>query len=380
MSDQTETALSHARALHQRCVVLDAHVDTTQMLMREGWNFAQRHRDGHVDLPRLREGGVSAVVPAVWAPTTVVAREAVKAARAQLTAIHDAIARHPNDLLLARSAEDVRQARSTGRIAMLPAIEGGHLIAQSLDLLREYRAAGAVYMTLTHSAHHDWADSSGGDEPATPRHHGLTPFGREVIREMNRLGMMVDVSHAGDATFWAALETSAAPVVATHSCCLALAPHHRNLTDDMLRALAATGGCVGICFYAAFVDRDFPRLERSAMDAYFAAGLPRAARLTAHRTPMDLCVAHVLHALDVAGPEHVALGSDFDGAPVMPIGLEDCAGLPRLTAALLERGVSESTLELILGENFLRVMDRCASHALTASSGAGFTNISGAVS
>lgn len=380
MSELTQTALHRARALHQQCVVFDGHVDTTQMLLRRGWHFGDRHCDGHVDLPRLRDGGVSAVVPAVWAPASVAAPNVVSAARAQFAAIHDTVARHPNELLLARCAEDVRRARSTGRIALLPAVEGGHLIAQSLDMLREYRAAGAIYMTLTHGAHHDWADSSGGDEPAAPRHHGLTPFGCDVIREMNRLGMMVDVSHASDATFWAVLEASAAPVVATHSCCRALAPHHRNLTDDMLRALAASGGCVGICFYAAFVDPDFPRLERSAIDAHFAAGLPRDARLTAHRTPLDLCVAQVLHALAVAGPEHVALGSDFDGAPVMPVGLEDCAGLPLLTAALLERGVSESTLALILGENFLRVMNQCASHARSASSSSAFTNVSGAFS
>lgn len=380
MTDRPDSAPAPARTLRQQGVVLDAHVDTTQMLLRPGWNIAERHRDGHVDLPRLREGGVNAVVLAVWAPASVSPEDGTAAARTQLAAIHDTVARHPNDLLLARTADDVRRAKSSGRIAVLPAIEGGHLIENSLDRLREYRAAGALYMTLTHSAHHHWADSSGADEPAEPRHGGLTPFGREVIREMNRLGMMVDVSHAGDATFWDVLETASAPVVATHSCCRALAPHHRNLTDDMLRAVAATGGCVGICFYAAFVDPDFPRLDRSAVDAHFIAGLPHDRRLTAHQTPLDQCVAHFLHALEVAGPHHVAIGSDFDGAPVMCTGLEDAAGLPRLTDALRERGVTEPTVALVLGENFLRVMAECAARAHTPHRNAGGFNISSAVS
>jgi membrane dipeptidase len=217
MTISPNDTLEAARALHRRALVMDSHCDTTQRLVEPDWDFAERHDIWHVDLPRLREGGVGALILAVYAGQTPDASAAVALARTQLDCIHQTVRRHGDSLALARSADDVLRARRDGRIAVLIGIEGGHLIADSIEVLREFHERGAVYMTLTHAFHTTWADSSGVHEALAPLHGGLTEFGREVVREMNRLGMMVDVSHSSDETFWDVLRTSTAPPIASHS-------------------------------------------------------------------------------------------------------------------------------------------------------------------
>lgn len=359
--DNTDAGyVDRARALHARAILIDTHVDTTQRLMDPAWDFATRDHRGHVDLPRLREGGVGGVFFAVWGPGDRDAQESVASARRQLDRLAEVVSAHRDDLALARTAGDVRQAKADGRIALLIGIEGGHLIADSLDTLREFHRAGATYLTLTHALHTNWADSSGVHEALEPRHGGLTALGREMIAELNRLGMMVDISHASEATFWQALECSRAPIVATHSNCRALCDHRRNLTDEQLEAVADSGGVVQINFAACFLDPRLSRVDPSDMarwskDEAIAERLQRACT-----TPLATLVAHFDHALKLIGPRHVGIGSDFDGVPMLPVGLEDCSKLPALTAELLGLGYSEDDLCLVLGENVLRVMDACA--------------------
>ncbi|MGH9737978.1 MAG: dipeptidase, partial [Candidatus Acidiferrales bacterium] len=215
---------SRARDLHFRSIVVDTHVDTTQRLFEPGFDLSARHANGSVDIPRLREGGVSAVFFAVWVPGTVTGPEAVRRALEQIDAIHRQISRHEKDLVLARSAQDIERAHDGGRIAILIAIEGGHMIDSSLDLLRRFSSLGASYMTLTHMRNTEWADAS--TDP--PRHHGLSTFGKDAIREMNRLGMIVDVSHVSDKTLLDVLDVSEAPIFASHSSCRALCDTPRN--------------------------------------------------------------------------------------------------------------------------------------------------------
>ncbi|UCF32273.1 MAG: dipeptidase [Phycisphaerales bacterium] len=328
-------------------------------LSQPGWDFGRRHDIGHVDIPRLREGGVDALFLAVWAPKPGAPGEGIREARQQLDVIRQSVQRFPGDLMLARTAADIERAHHAGRIAILIGIEGGYFIEDSLDALREFHALGATYMTLTHAWHTDWADSSGVHEPLEPRHHGLTDFGRAVICEMNRLGMMVDLSHASDETFWQAVELSKAPVILTHSSCRAVNPHRRNVTDEMMRAVADVGGVVQINFSATFVDADFPSFTPRPFEDIAKEALIRDPAPD-HTTPLGKLADHFEHAISVIGPEHVGIGSDFDGAGHLPAGLEDCSRLPNLTAELLRRGIREDDLIKILGQNVLRVMRECA--------------------
>jgi membrane dipeptidase len=250
------------------------------------------------------------------------------------------VERHPQDLVLATSAEDIRRAKRDGKIAILMGIEGGYAIEDSLYALRDFYRLGVRYMTLTHSANDDWADSAGmGITPPKPRSHGLSPFGEEVVREMQRIGMLVDVSHASDETVADVLRVTRGPVIASHSASRAIAPHRRNLPDDLARGIAATGGVVMVNFYAAFLD--------PAYAAHAAAG----------GTPLSLLVDHIAHLVDVAGEDHVGLGSDFDGVDAMPVGLGGIDGLPAITLELARRGFSDEAIRKVLGENFLRVLE-----------------------
>ena len=358
-----EHFLARARALHEKVFVIDTHCDTTQRLRDPRWNPTLRHDTGHVDIPKLREGGVDAVFFAVWAPGPMEPGLAPPLARAQIQRIQDLVRRYESDFAPARSADEIRQARADHRIAVPIAIEGGYLIDDSLDVLHEYHRCGATYLTLTHGFHTTWADSSGIHEDLTPRHGGLTDFGKAVVRELNGLGMMVDVSHVSDTTFWQVIELSSAPVVATHSSCRAISPHRRNLSDDMMRAIAQTGGVVQINFAAGFIDPDHPPLDPDAVEKYFANPNGRQTSLTDHVTPRSILVDHFDHALQTIGPDHVGIGSDFDGVPTLPQGVEDCSKLPYITADLLRRGYREVDLEKVLGANVLRVMDACQEQA-----------------
>lgn len=364
---------SRSHDLHFRSLVIDTHVDTTQRLVFESFDLGVRHADGSVDIPRLREGGVGAVFFAVWMPGTVTGPAAVQCGREQIQAIRQQIAPHGEDLMLARSTGEIHEARRAGRIAVLIGIEGGHLINSDLGVLRMYYDLGARYMTLTHSRNVDWADAC-TDEPA---HNGLTGFGAQVIREMNRLGMMVDVSHVSDKTFYDVLETSQAPVIATHSCCRALCDSARNMSDDMIRALAARGGVIQINFHTGFLSQEFrtawranPSLEleidgriKERCGENQACQLREGSTLTREmvtqaklpRVEWTEILKHIGHVASLAGAEHVGLGSDFDGAN-MPYGMEDASCLPKITQALVSQSYPDSDIQKILGGNALRLM------------------------
>jgi membrane dipeptidase len=371
MNQATDGCLRRALDLHHQAVVIDTHCDTTQRLLMDGWDFSERHEFGHVDLPRLREGGVAAVFLAVYAASGADPAALAASARRQIEAIEAAARAHANDVTLARSAAQVRAAKAAGRTALLIGVEGGHLIGDSLETLEEFHRRGAIYLTLTHAAHTSWADSAGVHESPPPRHGGLTAFGREVIGQLNRLGMVVDVSHVSDATLRDALETSTAPVMASHSSCRSVSPHRRNLSDDLIRAVADRGGTVQINFAAPFIDPAFPALDPDEVERWWTEWWSGGGRvqpqLPFYGTPLARLVDHFDHALQLVGPDHVGVGSDFDGVLFLPEGMEDCSKLPALTAALLQRGYSERDLAKVLGANVLRVMEACQAAALVPS-------------
>jgi membrane dipeptidase len=371
-SAQSEIS-AKARDLHFRSLVMDTHTDTTQRFIFGDFDLGARHADGSVDIPRMREGGLGAIFFAVWIKGTITGPEAVKRALAQIAAIRSQVARHPNDLSPAITAGDIRSARAAGKIAVLTAVEGGHMMNGSLDVLREFASLGVSYMTLTHTHNTEWADAS----TAKPLHDGLSEFGKQAIMEMNRLGMIVDVSHISDKALQDVLEVSEAPVLASHSSCQALCETPRNLSDEMIEALAAKNGVMQINFHMGFLSQEFRDAEKSQpelgkqmeAEAVKRCGENDACQILESdkivrgfvadgklpRVEWTLIVDHIDHAVRVAGIDHVGIGSDFDGAE-MPYGMEDAACLPRITEALLHRGYSETGIEKILGGNALRLM------------------------
>lgn len=324
-----------ALRIHRQLLLIDTHNDAPLRVIA-GADIGQRSSKGHTDLPRLREGGVGAVFFAAYvSPRYVPLNQAAHRALELIDVIRRDIAgRYSDHFSLALTADDIEAARRQGKIAVLIGIEGGHAIEDSLRVLRAFYDLGARYMTLTHTNTNNWADSSGDiNNPNVKRHGGLTEFGRQVVAEMNRLGMIVDVSHVSDETFWDVLRTSRAPVMASHSSCRALCDHHRNLTDEMIRALAGKGGLIQINFAPEFLTR-----RKSP-----PAGL-------------DDVVAHIEHAVRVGGVDAVGIGSDFDGIDSVPVGLEDVSKFPALTRALLARGFRVEDIARIYGGNVLRLM------------------------
>jgi len=372
-----------ARRLHARAIVVDTHVDAPYRLEKKWADVGERGATPHFDIPRALEGGLTAPFLAIYVPASFA--EAGGAAREALDLI-DLVQRvvqaHPKDLTAAGSVADIRQAKRDRKIAVLMGIEGGHAIEDSLGALREFYRLGVRYMTLTHTNTNHWADSSGkfylpDFNPADFQvHHGLSDFGRAVVREMNRIGMMVDVSHVSDETIDDVLETSRAPVFASHSSCRAICDIPRNLTDDQIARIAAKGGVVMINVSSYFVDpavvkamnderakllpeylkikQDLasdPKKRDEAIVKLFDA-IPR------RRTTWTRVIDHIEHVIQVAGPQAVGLGTDFDGIEDPPEGLDDVSKLPVITAELLRRGHSEKVVEGVLGENFLRFFRR----------------------
>jgi len=368
---------SRAREIHFSSLVFDTHADTPQRIFFDRFGLSERDAEGCVDIPRLREGGVGAVFFALWVPVEITGSPATQRARDLLDATIKQIDLHGGDVALCTSSEEIRATRAADKIAVLLGIEGGHAIDNDLAILREFHAHGVRYMTLTHNAATDWADSSND----SPRHRGLTDFGREVIREMNRLGMLVDVSHVSDETFYAVLETSRAPVIASHSCCRALCDAPRNLDDAMIQALAAQGGVIHITFHDGFLSQEYAgayralaaEIESSERTAGEKAGENEARKLIelqrwsneairAGKLPLvswEKIIDHIDHAVRLAGADHVGVGSDFDGA-FMPAGMEDASNFPRITEGLLRRGYAEADIRKILGENTVRALEEAA--------------------
>lgn len=371
---QLDEVTPRARNIHTRAIVIDTHIDTPQRLLFEKtFDIGARNQRGSIDIPRMREGGLDAAFFSIWMPGSVTGPPAVKRALRLIDSVREAVKRHPKDLMLATTVNDIRRAVAEQKIAALMGMEGGHMIDEDLAVLRTYAALGVRYLTLTHSENTTWADSSG----AKAMHDGLTAFGTDVVRELNRLGVMVDISHVADSTFYDTIEVSKAPVIASHSSCRAISNSPRNMTDDMLRALAKNGGVVMINYNAAFLSEEFRAAPRSAelraqtQEARKQCGEDQACSILAgeqinreamlsDRLPMvtwEKIVEHVDHAVKVAGIDHVGLGSDFDGA-TMPIGMEEASKLPRITDALIKKGYSENDVRKILGGNLLRVMEQ----------------------
>jgi membrane dipeptidase len=373
-AQQDPPVSARARDVHMRAIVIDTHDDTTQRLIDEkGFDIATRNKTGSIDIPRMREGGLDAIFFSIWMDGKITGPLAVKRALDQIDAVREAVRRNPKDLVLATTAAEIRRAAAEQKIAALLGVEGGHMIDNDLGVLRTFAALGVRYMTLTHSLNTPWADSS-GDAPA---HDGLAPFGKDVVREMNRLGMLVDISHVADKTFFDALETTKAPMIASHSSARAIANAPRNMTDDMLRAMAKNGGVVMINYHSGFLSEDYRVAKPSAQlqarldEAAKRCGENEACSILASqrinqeamaagelpKVTWEKIVEHIDHVAKVAGVDHVGLGSDFDGA-TMPLGMEDATKLPKLTEALLKKGYSEGDVEKILGGNILRVMEQ----------------------
>jgi membrane dipeptidase len=362
-----------AKKLHFSSIVIDTHDDTTQRLLDPKFDLGARHSDGSIDIPRMRDGNLSALFFSIWIPSKITGPQAVKQALDQIDAVRETVRKHPHDLVLATTAEEIRAAHTQNKIAALIGVEGGHMIGNDLGVLRSFAALGVRYMTLTHTGNTDWADSS----TDKPEHNGLTDFGKDVVREMNRLGVIVDVSHISDKTFYDVLATSKAPVFASHSSCRALCNAARNMTDDMIRDLAKHGGVIQINYHVGFLSQEFrdvesahPELQKE-IDAEIKkrCGDDESCSLVAGdqivreyvqagklpRVDWTKIIEHIDHAVRVAGIDHVGLGSDFDGA-MMPFGMEDASHLPQITEALLQKGYSDSDIRKILGENTLRLL------------------------
>jgi membrane dipeptidase len=372
-----------ALQLHRSSIVVDTHEDVPEEL-EKGWkDLAVRNTTGHVDIPRWKEGGVTAPFLAAYVSSGYAkSGGAAKKALEFIDLIHGIVDAHPKDLVFADSVAGIRQAKKDGKIAILIGIEGGHAIEDSLGALSAFHRLGVRYMTLTHTNTNDWADSSGNffsvdfDPKTYAVHDGLTDFGRQVVLEMNRLGMLVDVSHVSEKTMSDVLAVSKAPVFASHSSCRALSNIPRNMTDDQIRAVAAGGGVVMVNVSTLFLDQ-------KSVDAYLAARtalLPRIAEIRARHkgdpktsdaevskllktlkypdADWTMAVDHIERVMKIGGPQAVGLGTDFDGIDDPPKGLEDISKLPKLTEELLRRGHSEEEIRGVLGENFLRFWDR----------------------
>lgn len=373
--------LAEAKQLHAECAVLDGHADTPQRFVDEDFQWTSAELGlGQLSAETARQGGLRGGFLIAWPEPVEWVGRAAERTLSLIAAVHDQALRHADALAVCTSVAQVRAAMAAGRYAALIGVEGGHAIENSLDTLRQFHAAGARYMTLTWANANDWCGSSG----AGARADGLTDFGREVVREMNRLGMIVDVSHVSDAAFADVLLTSSAPVIASHSSARALCGAARNVTDDMASALAAQGGMVMVNFFAAFLsdrwraDWNTQRDEReAAVDAVRAGFRTRGVPMPFHAemkverefarridpVPFSVLIDHFDHLLHVAGIDHVGIGSDFDGIPLGPQGIESAADLPAITAALLHRGWQPHELRGMLGENLLRVMAAVEAHA-----------------
>ncbi len=364
-----------AKKLHFSSIVLDTHDDTTQRFFSTDFDIAKRNADGSIDIPRMREGGMNAIFFSIWIDGRIMGPPAVQKALDQIDAVHENVRRNSKDMAFCRTADDVRRAHAQGKIAALMGVEGGHMIGNDIRVVRIFGDLGVRYMTLSHFYNDEWADSS-TDKPA---HNGLTDYGKEIVREMNRQGIMVDISHVSDKTFYDALEISKAPLIASHSSCRALCNHVRDMSDDMIKALAAKGGVIQINYEMSFIDQAYKdasdklsggvvamidRLRKECGDNEDCMGKKMAemqkqavAEGKLPHVSWERIIDHIDHAVKLVGSDHVGLGSDFDGAS-MPEGMEDASKLPKITEALMRKGYSDDDIRKILGGNLLRVMEQ----------------------
>jgi membrane dipeptidase len=375
-------------AVHQSALVIDAHADTPQRFLDEHWDFTSPLDGGMINYPTATQGNLAAQFFAIWVdPTQYPAHASAHRTLALVDATLEQVRKHPDKLQLCLSPDDILDARKQAKFAVLMGIEGGHSIENDLGLLRIYHRLGVRYMTLTWANTNDWADSSGDiDDPAIPHHNGLTPFGKQVIAEMNRLGMMIDISHASDQTFLDVLSTTRTPIIASHSSARVLTQSPRNLTDAMLQAMRENNGVVMVNLFPAFIDEAWrqawnaqkterKQAQQAIATPYKAQDLPVpytvsdkvdrefAARIG--RAPFNSLIDHFDHIIKVTGIDHVGIGTDFDGIPVPPQDIDSAADLPKITAALMARGHTAEDMHKLLGGNLLRVfreVQAAASH------------------
>jgi membrane dipeptidase len=380
-TSQEEILRQKALRIHRSSIVIDTHNDITSPMVDEDYDLSTPSVGKyHTDLDRMQKGGMTGEFFSIYVDRSYV-KEGGSARRAldMIDMVYRQAERHPQKLVMAYSTADIRKAKRQGKIAALMGIEGGHAIENSLMALRTFYRLGVRYMTLTHSNTNDWADSS----TDTARHNGLSDFGKEVVQEMNRLGMLIDVSHVSDKTMSDVLDISTAPIIASHSSAKAIADHPRNISDDLLRKIAKNDGVVMVNFFSGFISQEYinarklrneklkdqleslnktykddPKKLEEERDKLFAANpLPKV--------PLSVLMDHFEHIIKVAGIDHVGIGSDFDGIPDLPTDMEDIAALPNITYELLKRGYSEQDVKKVLGENLMRAFAKAEQVAQT---------------
>ena len=370
-----------ARQIQDSAIVIDTHADTPQRFLDENFDIANTDpKDlGHISLDKAKAGNLGAEFFSIWVdPQTIARQDYIKHTLDLIDSVYEQAARHPDRMMMAFSVADIERAHREHKLAALMGIEGGHSIENDVRVLRDFYRLGVRYMTLSWSNTNEFADSSGDiKDPTIEHHNGLTEGGKQIVLEMNRLGMLVDISHVADKTFYDAIAVSKAPVIASHSSARALTNAPRNMTDDMLRAVAKNGGVVDVNFYSGFVDDDYrkaadaqaPQREAAAkalLDQAKTAGksipyldIDRVEREWGNkipRPPLKSLIDHIDHVAKVAGIDHVGFGADWDGvAGQTPQGIDSAADLPKITQALLDRGYSAADIKKILGGNVLRV-------------------------
>jgi membrane dipeptidase len=369
-----------ARKIHNAAIVIDTHADTPQRFLDEGFDIGASAGNGSIDLEKARAGNLGAEFFSIWVEPGYFDGHYARRALDLIDSVYEQVRHHSDQMTMAYTADDIVRARNgpNKKLAALLGVEGGHALENDIHVLNTFYRLGVRYMTLTWSNTNEWGDSSGDiNNPKVHHHNGLTPFGKRVVAEMNRLGMMVDVSHVADKTFWDVIDVTKAPVIASHSSARALTDHPRNMTDDMLKAVAKNNGVVMVNFYDAFLDNDFRRAAAEQAPARDAAIKAHEEKLRAEgkplnyvsvedpiekewaaklpRPPFRVLIDHIDHIAKVAGVEHVGLGSDFDGNPAMPQGMDSAADLPKITQALLDRGYTADQIKAVLGGNLLRV-------------------------
>ena len=378
---QNDVAVSpRARAIHDSAIVIDTHADTPQRFVDDNFDIGSTDPNdvGHISLDKVRAGNLGAEFFSIWVDPQTNQGHFAKRTLDLIDSVYEQAARHPDRMMMAYSVADIERAHKQKKLATLMGIEGGHSIENDIRLLRDFYRLGVRYMTLSWSNTNEWADSSGDiNDPKVEHHNGMTDFGKQVVLEMNRLGMIVDISHVSDKTFWDAIAVSKAPVIASHSSARALVSAPRNMTDDMLRAVAKNGGVVDVNFFSGFDDQQFWDAVQSQQAAQQQAIHDQMEKLKAEgktptyrdedrmqrefmakipRPPLKVLIDHIDHIAKVAGVDHVGLGSDFDGVSgATPQGIDSAADLPKITQALLDRGYSEKDIHKILGGNVLRV-------------------------
>ena len=371
---------ARAQQIHDSALVIDTHADTPQRFLDEGFDIGSTDPSdiGHISLDKAKRGNLGAEFFSIWVDPEANQGHFARRSFDLIDSVYEQAAHHSDRMMMAFSTADIERAHREHKLAALMGIEGGHSIENDMHLLRDFYRLGVRYMTLSWSNTNEWADSSGDiDKPSVHHHNGLTDFGKQVVLEMNRLGMMVDISHVADKTFWDAIATTKAPVIASHSSARALVNAPRNMTDDMLKAVAKNGGVVDVNFFSGFDDQNYwdaaqatakdkAAAEKAYQDQMKAQGKPvdemeinridREWAAKIPRPPLKSLIDQIDHIAKVAGVDHVGLGSDFDGVSgATPQGIDSAADLPKITQALLDRGYSADDIHKILGGNLLRV-------------------------